>query len=123
MIDEKFEKDEIVIIDYSTYGRLNLRKGKVIETTKAGNVKVLQEGKIRHDLFTSYGKMRGDSSWNATYLRKFSQSLWDKFLEQEKRSKIILKIRNINFRDFSIEDLREIEKIVDKHTTLEQQGG
>jgi len=118
-MNDKFEKDEIVIIDYSQYGRMNFRKGKIIEVTKAGNYKVLEDGKEKYEIFTPFGKLRGDKDWNSTYIRKFSQDLWDKFLRQQEKLNIIYKIQKVVFKNFNIEDLREIEKIIKKYENEE----
>lgn len=116
MLDEKFEKGDTVLVDYSKYGKLNFRKGKIIEVTKGGNYKVLEDKKSEHTIFNSNGKIRGgNSGWNIFYIRKFSQELWDKYLEQEEKLNIVFKINKIRFSDFDINDLREIEKIIDKH--------
>ncbi len=113
MLDDKFEKDEIVLVDYSQYGRLNFKKGKIIEITKAGNYKVLEDGKSAYMLFHSSGRLRGESlGWNTLYIKKFSQELWDRFLEQEEKRTLVYKISNSIFSNLNIEDLREIKKII-----------
>lgn len=116
MFDEKFEEDETVLVDYSQYGRLKFRKGKIVEITKAGNYKVLEDGKNAYMIFHSSGRLREKSIvWNTPYIKKFSQELWNRFLEQEEKRSIVHKISNTIFANWSIEDLREIEKIINKY--------
>lgn len=114
-MNDKFEKGDAVLIDYSLYGKLRYKQGTIIEVTKAGNYKVLEDGKEKYDLFNSNGKMRGDNVWNSTYIIKFSQEKWEEYLEQQEKSRIIIKIKNTSFSNFNINSLLEIEKIIDKH--------
>ena len=114
-MNDKFEKDEVVMIDYSAYGRLSFRKGKVIEVTQAGNLKVLEEGKTKHEIFTPFGKLRGSDGWNSTYVRKFSQELWDKYIIQNEKMSISNKISQKHFFQYDIEDLRKIKEIIDNY--------
>ena len=112
---DKFEKDEMILVDYSQYGNLNFRKGKIIEITKAGNYKVLEDGQSSYMIFNSNGRLREKGlGWNTFYIKKFSQDLWDKYLEQNEKSRIVIKINKIRFSDFDINDLREIEKIINR---------
>jgi len=112
---DKFEKDEMILVDYSQYGKLNFRKGKIIEITKAGNYKVLEDGQSSYMIFNSNGRLREKGlGWNTFYIKKFSQDLWDKYLEQNEKSRIVIKINKIRFSDFDINDLREIEKIINR---------
>ena len=114
-MDNKFEKDEIVIIDYSRYGRMNFRIGKVIEVTKAGNYKVLEDGKEKYEIFKPFGQLRGDRGWNSTYIRKFSQELWNKYIAQNEKISIRNKISQQDFYKYDIEDLRKIKEIIDNY--------
>ena len=119
-MNDKFEKDEIVLVDYSQYGRLNFRKGKIVEVTKAGNYKVLEDGINTHMIFNSNGRIRERGlGWNTFYIKKFSQELWDRFLEQQKKSRILIKINKIRWSDFDMNDLIEIEKIIKKYENKE----
>lgn len=114
-MNDKFEKDELVLVDYSGYGRMSFRKAKVIDITKAGNLKVLEEGKTKYEIFTSFGKLCGSSGWNSTYVRKFSQELWDKYLIQNEKISIRNKIMEQNFSQYDIEDLRKIKEIMNEY--------
>jgi hypothetical protein len=111
-MEDKFEKGEMVLIDYSRYGILNFGKGVIIEITKAGNYKVQADGKENYEIFNSSRRLRGGGDWDTTYIRKFSESSWNKYVEQKEKRTIISNIKSMDFRNLDLETLRKIQEII-----------
>ena len=111
-MEDKFEKGELVLIDHSKYGYLRFEKGIVVEITKAGNYKVQADGKENYEIFNSDRYLRGRGNWDRACIRKFSEELWKKYIDQEEKRTIVSNIKSMDFKNLDLETLRKIQEII-----------
>ena len=79
----------------------------VVEITKAGNIKT------KSHIFTPFGRERTSSQWFYATMSPYTQEKEKQIQDTNFKRKVVDKLRQTTYTDYTIEQLRQVAKILE----------